>query len=67
MCFHWFLERKGVGGRERERERERNIDWLSPICTPTRDWTHNLGMCPDWESNPQPLSAQDSDPTNWAV
>ena len=32
-------------GKGRERDRERNI-------TPTRDQTCNLGMCPDWESNP---------------
>ena len=49
-------------GREREREREtdrvrqrdinvRNIDQLPLICAPTRDGTHNLGMCPDCGSN----------------
>ena len=56
---YWFVrERKG----ERERERER--DWLH-ICTPTRDWTQNLGMCPDWESNLQPFGVRDDAPTNW--
>ena len=39
----------------RERERERNIDWLLPIHIPTRDWTCNLGMCPDQRSNQQPF------------
>ena len=44
-----FLERKE--GREREREREinidvRNTDWLPSVHGPTRDQTHNLGMCP---------------------
>ena len=29
---------------ERERERERNIDWLPPVCAPTRDWTCNLSV-----------------------
>ena len=29
------------------------------IHTPTRDQTLNLGMCPDWESNPQPFGLQD--------
>ena len=24
------------------RERERNINWLPPVHTLTRDWTHNL-------------------------
>ena len=48
--------------REREKKKEkkekkktsvweRNIDWLPPICAPTWDQTHNLGMCPDWGSN----------------
>ena len=46
--------------RERERERvrdtwmwERHIDLLPPAhaLAPTRDWTHNLDMCPDQESN----------------
>ena len=45
--------------RERERERHANIDMsqkhrlVPPILTPTGDRTHNLGMCPDQESNPQ--------------
>ena len=48
--------------RERERERERetsmqakNIEQLLPVCALTRDGTHNLGMCPDRELNPQPV------------
>ena len=49
------MKGEGEGGKERgEREkgeRERETDWLPPVCTPTGDWTHNLGMCPDWESN----------------
>ena len=45
------------GGKERKRgERgtwmwERNIDCIPPICIPTGDWTYNLGMSPDQESN----------------
>ena len=39
--------------RERERLRERNIKWLPPTCTLSGDQTHNLGMCPDQESNQQ--------------
>ena len=31
------------------------MDHLPPVLTPTEDWTHNLGMCPDWESNPEHL------------
>ena len=34
---------------------ERNINQLPPVCAPTGDWTYNLGMCPDWESNLQIL------------
>ena len=30
---------------------ERNIDWLPPIRTLTRDQTHKLGMCCDQKSN----------------
>ena len=42
--------------REREREGEkyqyeRSIDRLLLIRALTRDQTHSLGMCPDWESN----------------
>ena len=40
---------------------ERNTDWLPPVHTQTWEYMHqdqetcNLGMCPDWGSNPQPL------------
>ena len=56
-----FLERRE--GREKERERilmqERNINWLPLTGTPTGDWTRNLGLCPDWESNQKPFALQD--------
>ena len=51
----------------REREREKNIDWLPPIHTPTGDWTHRLGMCPDWKLNPQPFNVWGNAPANWAT
>lgn len=45
--------------RKVERERGRNLDvrekhrlFLGHALT--GDWTHNLGMCPDQELNPQP-------------
>ena len=45
-------------GREkgREEEGERNIDvrktsMVACCMPPTRDQTHNPGMCPEWESN----------------
>ena len=55
--------------RETEREREtsiweRNIHLLPPIHSLTKDWTRNLGMCPDQESNPQPFGVQDDASTN---
>ena len=51
-------------GREKERERNINVReksrWRLPLaCTPTRDRTHNPGMCPDQESNPGLLALQD--------
>ena len=46
-----FREREG-----REKERERNINvWLPLVCPATGDLAHNPGMCPDWESNCNPL------------
>ena len=54
--------------REKGREREtlmwgKNIDQLLPI----HDWTYNLGVCPDGESNPQHFGVWDSAPTKWAT
>ena len=46
------------------REKERNIDWVPSICGPSRDWIHNLGMCPDWELNLQPFGEIYDTPTN---
>ena len=53
--------------RESGRERERNIDWLPPVHALTRDWTQNLGMCPDWELNLQPFGVWDEALTNRAT
>ena len=45
-------------GRKRERERERNLDvrerhqLVFSWRRLDQDLTPNLGMCPDWESNP---------------
>ena len=42
-------------GREKEKhwcERDTSIGCLL-FCSPTRERTHNLGTCPDWESNLQ--------------
>ena len=54
-------------GREEERQRERNIHPLPLICAPTWGWTCNPGMCPDWESNPQPSGLWEDAPTNWTI
>ena len=42
--------------RERKRTMwERSIDQLPPIHTPTKNWTHNIGMCSNQKLNPQPF------------
>ena len=48
---------------------ERNTDDQLPLkCASNWDQTHNLGMCPDWESNQQPtLRFEDKAPTNWVT
>ena len=47
--------------RERGRGRERKTDnaWLPPAHTLTRDRNWSLGLCPDWELNPQPYGTWD--------
>ena len=44
---------------------ERNISSLPPVLGPTGD--HTLGMCPGWESHPQPFGVWNNAPTNWAT
>lgn len=70
-----ILERE-QGEREGEREREeRNMDvrdkhlWVASYTRPalTWNWTRNLGMCPDQESNPRPFGEQVDAPTTWAT
>ena len=39
----------------------RNIDWWPFVHALTRDWTCNLGMCSDQESNPWPFCLWDDD------
>ena len=61
VCLFVFIVTQGhfftaSGGAQREGETsmwERHINWLPPIPTLTRHWTHNLGMCltGDWTSN----------------
>ena len=47
-----------------ERKEKGNIDQLLPIHTLTSDQTHNPGMCPDQEPNPQLVGEWDGTPTN---
>ena len=57
LFIYLFLERE----EGREKERERHIDvrekHLSAVSCmhPEQGAGHNPGMCPDWESNQQPL------------
>ena len=65
--FYCFERDRNREREEREkRGRETSVDCLL-IWAPTRDQIHNLGMCLDWESNPQLSSLQDDAPTNWAT
>ena len=50
--------------RGREEEREKSVGQLSPIHVLNRDGTHNLGICPGWELNPQPFCLWHDTPTN---
>ena len=61
-----ILEREEGRQKEKERERDRqtDIDQLPPVCAPMGGQTHNLGMCPEWELNPQPFRVWDNIPTN---
>ena len=50
-------------GERKKQERERYIGQLPALCAVTGDQTENLGMCPDWELNPQPFGVWDDAPT----
>ena len=56
-----FREKGGEGERgEKEKNRcERSVYRLPLKCISTGDQTRNLGMCPDWELNPQPFGLRD--------
>ena len=55
-----FVERGWEGEK-----RERNISWWPLAHAPTRDQTHNSGMCPDQESNRWPFTLQDDASQDW--
>ena len=69
LTWGYVFLKKMIWERERETTMwERNIYWLLPVHT----LTHNLGMRPDQELNPQPFSVQDGTPTKaldqeWAI
>ena len=52
--IYLFLER----GEGREKEGEKHQCVVASCTPPTRDLACNPGMCPDWESNQQPLGSQ---------
>ena len=47
-------------GREGDREGEKHQCVVVSHAPPTGDLSHNLGMCPDWESNWWPFGSQAS-------
>ena len=61
--FHFFRETGRLGEREKKRERkgggehrcERNTEWLPSCKRPDQESNHNMGMCPNQESNQWPL------------
>ena len=51
LFIYLFLER----GEGKETEEEKHQCVVASHVRPTGDLTHNPGMWPDWESNPDPL------------
>ena len=65
----YLLILEGGEGRERERNidvKEKHQSIASHMC-PTRSWTCNLGICPEWGSNATPFCLQEDVPTNWTT
>ena len=64
-----ILETEEGGENEREKNlcKRKTLISLPHEHARTEDWTHNLGMRPDQESNLQHLGAQDNAPTNWTT
>ena len=54
--FYLFIFREK--GREGEREEEKHLCVVASHMARTGDLACNPGMCPDWESNQQPLALQ---------
>ena len=59
-----FLEREKGGEKEREGNIDaRNINWLPLAGAPTRENTHNPGMCPGQESQRPVVLWDNTQPT----
>ena len=54
--IYLFLER----GKGKEKEGEKHHCVVASHAPPTRDLSHNPGMCSDWESNQWPFGSQAS-------
>ena len=58
-------------GREGEREGEEHQCVVASLMPPTGDLARNPGMCPDWDSNRQPLglwdTAQPTEPHHFRI
>ena len=52
--FYLFIFRESGREKEREAEKHQCVREASMGCFSA----HNLGMCPDWESNQQPFGVQ---------
>ena len=63
--FKFYFRERGRGG-ERERDINMREKHRSTVfhMHPDREQTHNLGMCPNCKSNPQPFGVQDNAPTS---
>ena len=55
LRFYLFIFRER--GREGVREGEKHQRVVASHIPPTGDVAHNLGMCPDWESNWRPFGS----------
>ena len=55
-----FTFRQRGRGKEGEREGEKHHCVVASCVPPTGDLACNPGMCPDWESNQQPIGLQAS-------
>ena len=62
IAFFFFKRERRARGRDKHQWVRAtsicNLSYMSVLRIVhawARDWTHNPGMCPDWESNPQPF------------